>query len=990
MINKIRMLKVSALLVIPFMMQLAGCVEEAQRLDRVDSVNLAGTWQIRLDPENVGIEQNWQNQEFQDELQLPGALQEHGYGNIPGPNTKWYGNAEWAGKGGLNGWGPEWLKKYKDQGVFKMHHFLQPDRHYIGPAWYSRTFEVPDTWQGKPVSASFERVHWVSQLWLDGKEIGQQTSLAAPHRYELGVLTPGKHRITLRVDNDEYVHMGYNAHSVSEQTAGTWNGIVGDIKLQARPEVWIERFTVSPKPVNGMVKVSVKLGKTEAAKGRYTLTLDAIGSSDGNNHDPEPVTLDGMVAEIDGEFLRIDYPMSEKALLWDEYEQNLYKMDAKLATTTVTDVRQLTFGLRDMTVDGRHFRVNGFKTYIRSVDDCAVMPATGYAPMDVESWRKVWKTYKEFGLNLARFHSWAPPEAAFVAANEVGIYLKPEVGEWGPVKTQDQFDFMRAEAKRILDTFGHHPSFVQMGLGNEYDGDHEFFTEIIEEWKAYDDSKLYTVKANSWSPDNADFQVQRGIWPERSVKLRHQFGWPPKPNRTEFNLSPPNTAIDWREASSTFKVPLISHEIGQICTYPNIDAEIDKYTGYLKPNYLEIARDQLKERGMYELLPEIVESSGKWQIELIRETFEANYRTPDMAGFSWLSLADFTGQSSAPVGLVDPFYDRHSYVDTEYVRRWNAPTVLLARMPKRVLTQSETFKAGLEITHFGKNKLQLNDLVATLRTESGEVLKTWTLPQKSFEQDSAQAIASIDLPLSTIAAPAKLNLQVVSAANELSNDWNIWVYPDAQALSFPSHIHVAKDWNSDTQQRLEAGETVLLLPRIGDMKGNLPTLFTNHFWTALGEKGGQSSASGMLLDPKHPLFAKFPTDAHVNWNWWDILNNAQPMILDSYDSVHAWPKAYRALLQPIDSWKINRKLALIAEAKVGKGKLLISSIDLESDLANRPATRQLRNSLIAYLSSDDFNPEWQINPEVIKEVFEKETGPENNIDFSANALPIDN
>ncbi|TWO34556.1 hypothetical protein E1J38_001495 [Seonamhaeicola sediminis] len=955
------------------------------------TIDLAGQWQVKLDPKNKGVEEQWFNEKsFSDVITLPGCIQEQGYGDIPGPNTPWYGNTEWAGTGGLNGWGPDYLSKYKEQGIFKMQHFLNPDRHFIGPVWYSRSIKVPESWEGKPLSVSFERVHWVSQLWLNGKEVGEATSLAAPHQYNLGQLTPGSHNITIRVDNSEYVHMGYNAHSVSEQTAGTWNGIVGAIKLTSHPKVWIEKFTVSPKPVDGMLKVSLQLGKTEMAKGKWELIVDAVGTSEGNKHNPEPLILKGRVDDIDGELIHIDYPMTEQALLWDEYEQNLYEIEAKLKTKKSSDSRKLTFGLRDITVDGMHFSVNGFKTFIRGNNDCAVMPATGYAPMDVESWRKVWRTYKNFGLNLARFHSWTPPKAAFVAADEIGIYMAPEVGEWGTVNKKSQFEFMRAEAKRIIDEFGHHPSFVMMGLGNEYDGNHEFFTDVVKEWKAYDNSKLYMVKANSWSPEEADYQVQRGIWPERTTKLRYQFGWPPTPKRTEYNLTPPNTAIDWREASLTFKVPVMSHEIGQICTYPDIDAELKKYTGYLKADYLEIAKDQLKERGMYELLPQIVESSGQWQVELIRESFEAAYRTPNLAGFQWLSLADFTGQSSAPVGLTDPFYDPRSYVNLEYIRQWSAPTVLLARMPKRVLTQSETFKASIEVTHFGKEKLVLNDLIATLRSDDGTIVKTWKLPKKTFTQESAQSIASIELALGSIAAPAKLNLQLESKANKLINDWNIWVYPDEKVETFPVNVHVAKAWNEETQKRLEAGETVLLLPQIGDMKGNLPSCFTNHFWTAIGDEGGQSSASGMLINPKHPLFAQFPTDDHVNWNWWDILNHAQPMILDSYDSKNPWPKAYRSLVQPVDSWKINRKLALVAEAKVGKGKLLICSIDIESDLEKRPATQQFRKSLIAYLKSSDFNPQWQIEPKSISEVFEKESGPAKKIDYKSNALPIDN
>ncbi|AJR04974.1 sugar-binding domain-containing protein [Siansivirga zeaxanthinifaciens] len=954
-------------------------------------INLAGEWQVKLDPKNKGIEEGWFNESsFSDVLKLPGCIQEQGYGNIPGPETPWYGNTEWAGTGGLNGWGPDYLSKYKEQGVYKMQHFLQPDRHFIGPVWYMRNIEVPESWKGNPVMVSLERVHWVSKLWLDGKEVGEATSLAAPHKFNLGQLKPGKHIITLRVDNSEYVHMGYNAHSVSEQTAGTWNGIVGNIKLVAHPDIWIERLTVSPKPVGGMLKVGLLLGKTSNAKGKWELTLDAIGVSEGNEHNPKALVIKGRVDDINNNMMYINYPISENALLWDEYEPHLYQMEAKVKIKKSIDSRKLTFGLRDIKADGKHFSVNGFKTFMRGNNDCAVMPTTGYAPMDVESWRKVWRTYKDFGINLARFHSWTPPSAAFVAADEIGIYLAPEVGEWGTVKTKAQFNFMRAEAKRILDEFGHHPSFVFMGLGNEYDGDHKFFSEIVEEWKAYDNSKLYMVKANSWSPEGADYQVQRGIWPERKIKLRYQFGWPPTPNRTEYNLTPPNTSIDWREAASSFKVPVMSHEIAQICTYPDVETELKKYTGYLKANYLEIALDQLKERGMYELLPKIVESSGKWQVELIRESFEAAYRTPGMAGFQWLSLADFTGQSSAPVGLTDPFYDPRPYVDLDYVRRWSAPTVLLARMPKRVLTQKEILEADFEVTHFSKEELILNDLVATLRTNDGVLLKTWKLPAMRFKQESAQLIASIDFPLAGINAPEKLNLQLESKANKLMNDWNIWVYPDKQVAFFPKNVHVTKEWNKDTQKRLELGETVLLLPKIGDMRGDLASCFTNHFWTAIGDQGGQSSASGMLLDPKHPLFELFPTDAHVNWNWWDILNNAQPMILDSHDSKNPWPKAYRSLIQPVDSWKMNKKLALVAEAKVGKGKLLICSIDIENDLENRPATRQFRQSLINYLVSSAFNPQWEIKPEAIAEVFEKECGSTKEIDFKSNALPIDN
>lgn len=944
-------------------------------------IDLSGSWDFRLDPNNEGLEQNYQNKAMPDSLSLPGALQAQGYGNIPCPQTLWWGQDEVV---------PEdkpWLKKYQTPDNYKTQQFLLPDRHYIGAAWYSREFEIPDAWAGKRISLFLERCHWESRLWINGKPIGTQNSLATPHIYELDGLAPGKHRLVLRIDNSEIVNLGKNPHSVSEQTAGTWNGIVGRIELRASDPVWIDQLRVQPHTKDGLVRVNLRIGNLTGKTEPFTLTADAAGISKENNHDPAAFQLEAPLSPDRYTHLAFDYPMGSDIQLWDEFTPHLYRMEVALNTAQGSSQTALTFGLRDFQVKGTQFSINGVKTFLRGNTDCAVMPKTGYAPMDVESWRKVWQTYKDFGLNMARFHSWCPPEAAFVAANEVGIYLAPEACEWAYVRKESQWDFLRAEARRILETYGHHPSFVMMALGNEFAGNQEFFTDLIEEWKAFDSNRAYTIKANSPSnPDNIDFEAVRGTGKGRSIKLRYQGGWPPKPQNSDFNTMPPQTQIDWRKAVDSRSYPLIQHESAQFCAYPNIDAEAAKYTGYLKASYLDIAREQLKERGMWDQVDDFVAASGKWQMELTREEFEAAYRTPGLSGFHWLSLADFTGQTTAPVGFTDAFYDPKPYVDPAYVRRWNAPTVLLARMDQRILTQGQSFQAGIEVTHYGREKLRLDDARATLRTADGEIVHSWPLPEGNFTQGSAQAIGEISLPLSDIPAPAKLNLLVESPANELANDWNIWVFPEEEPAALPEGIHLAHSWDDATRNLLAQGGTVLLLPKQGSLKGGLPICFTTHYWTSFGSKGGQSSASGILLDHEHPLFSHFPTESHANWQWWDLLTRCQPMILDSYDRDHHWPKAFRPLVQLIDSWKINRKLALVAEAKVGKGKLLICSIDLENDLEQRPATRQFRKSLFAYLQSESFDPQHEVGDLALSGIFGEATGPEN---FNMENLPSD-
>ena len=68
------------------------------------------------------------------------------------------------------------------------------------------------------------------------------------------------------------------------------------------------------------------------------------------------------------------------------------------------------------------------------------------------------------------------------------------------------------------------------------------------------------------------------------------------------------------------------------------------------------------------------------------------------------------------------------------------------------------------------------------------------------------------------------------------------------------------------------------------------------------------------------------------------------------------PPQLHPTVQVIDDWVTNRKLALMFEAKIGSGKLLVCSVDLESDLEQNLVARQLRHSLLEYMAGSKFNP----------------------------------
>lgn len=76
---------------------------------------------------------------------------------------------------------------------------------------------------------------------------------------------------------------------------------------------------------------------------------------------------------------------------------------------------------KDFHIKFQHFYANGHKIFLRGKHDACVWPLTGHVPMDVDSWRNYLGDCAAYGLNHIRFHSWCPPEAAFVVADEMGF-----------------------------------------------------------------------------------------------------------------------------------------------------------------------------------------------------------------------------------------------------------------------------------------------------------------------------------------------------------------------------------------------------------------------------------------------------------------------------------------------------------------------------------------------------------------------------------------
>jgi hypothetical protein len=910
-------------------------------LHAADSINLAGRWKFAADVQDAGLSATPDQWKFPDTIQLPGQVAAQGFGEKPSMNTQWTGH----------GWKhPGLFKEWQSPDNFKIPFFLQSPLRYVAPAWYQREIEIPADWAGKHALLHLERVHWQSIAWVDGKQVGKCNSLGTPHEYDLGALPPGKHALTLRIDNRIVdVNPGPLSHSITDHTQGNWNGVVGKIELRSVAALRVQEARIEPSFAEKSVKVIVTADGKQ--NGKVTAKVLYNGLRGGfESADVSAGLTDGRA--------ELTIPMGSEPRAWDEFTPHLYTAEIVLESASGKDFRSETFGFRDLGKKDGRLAINGVPIFLRGTLECCIFPLTGYPPTDVESWRRIVRICKAHGLNHIRFHSWCPPEAAFIAADEAGFYYQVEASSWanqgasiGSGKPLDAW--IDEETARMIREYGNHPSFLMMAYGNEPNGSNfkKWLQEWVARWKAKDARRFWTTAAG---------------WPVMAGSDYHNVpdpriqGWG-QGLRSIINAEAPRTDFDWSgHAKAHPDAPLVSHEIGQWCVYPNYK-EIPKYSGFFKAKNFEVFQEMAKRNGLLPQAGDFLMASGKLQTLCYKHEIEAAMRTQAFGGFQLLDLHDFPGQGTALVGVLDAFWESKGYVTAEEYARFAGPVVPLARLKKMIWQTNETLKADLQLCHFGPEDFK--GLEPFWKLTDGETLVAeGSLPARDFAAGGLRDLGGIRIPLEKLKAPAQLKLTVGARGQKFSNDWCIFVYPAEAPAAKAQNVTITRSLD-EALAALSEGKNVLWTPSSAAVNDDpvrpLTAGFSSIFWNTAWTDWQPPHTLGILCDPQHPALAEFPTEFHSNWQWWELQKDARPFILTKHHEL-------RPVVQVIDDWVTHRKLGYIFEAKVGRGKLVACSFEIDSDLENRIAARQLRTSLLGYLSGDRFAPKFEMDGRDLK------------------------
>lgn len=925
------------------------------------TISLAGTWRFALDPESVGVEERWFARNLADTVRLPGTTDENHKG----------------------------VKKDE-----RCTDRLSRVWYWKGRAWYQRRVTIPDGWKGKRITLFLERTKH-TRVWVDETFCGWDDTLSAPQQFDVTrAMTPGDHTISVLVDNSRLPPVG-PSHAVDERTQTNWNGIIGRIELLATAPVWLEDVQVYPDPEKRQAVVRAVVGNVtgHAASGRLTVGCESHNVA-------QPSTFATQVFQVEApereNVVEFTYEPGDDVPLWDEFQPALLRLNLALETTAGGEVhrdqRSAVFGMRRFATRRNQFTINGRPVFLRGKLDCCLFPLTGYPPMDKAGWLRVLSIARSYGINHYRFHSWCPPEAAFEAADELGIYFQvelpnkrshfapPEEGAEAKIDHHDLksaeaevslYEYARREGELIFKAYGNHPSFVMFTLGNEL-GRNQGMFDLVAHFKRLDPRRLYAQGSNNmhWNPSLAegdDFWVTCKTG--KTLPVRGSFFQGDYPD-AHIENRPPSTMVDYGESIAGVPVPVVAHEVGQFQVSPDF-REIPKYTGVTRARNLETFRERLRAAGMLDQAHDFVRASGALAIICYREDIEAALRTPGLGGFQLLDLQDFPGQGTALVGILNVFMESKGLIAPEDWRQFCCETVPLLRMKKYTWTTDETFVGRVQVAHYGPADIPDARVTWTVADGEGKKVAAGAFEPVTIEQGKVGEVDTFAVPLGEVRAPQKLAITVAIEGTEYRNEYPIWVYPPKVDTSVPRGVMVTDSFGAAaTQEHLASGGKVLLLPRLDRLPHSIKGSFQTDFWCfpmfrRAAERRGIEVAPGtlgILCDPEAPALARFPTEFHSDWQWWHLVKNSRPVILDET------PADYRPIVQVIDNFERNHKLGLLFETRVGRGKMLVCAINLLA-LQDKPEARQLLHSLLRYLDSPEFAPKAELDAGLLRRLF---------------------
>ena len=1002
-----------------------------------ETINLSGKWEFCLDEEKQGLFKHFEKkEEFDDDFELPGTVS---------------------------------LWKKKKPGSER------PDGHLYDPyvmdgyIWLKRRVDLSeffgtksDKEENKRFILHLERTR-ITYVWVDGEFAGTSDSFVKPHEYDITRLVKREDpEIVIMVSNTDYKIPGGHLTSVDSQT--NWNGILGEISIRVFDTIRIKNVEAHSRIKDNSAVITYEFENycKEDIKVDMEISYSALrlkeeySSADSDMSEiaklaaerPQDPTDDEMLELLTerlnsyGSFrvndmplnagadrVQIEVPLDNPFMWYDErpivYEisttvtvsdYNIQRITARKRTSPFSDdandIRKIFFGLRKFASKGTSFYINEQKTFLRGKHDAMTFPLTGFAPMNVYGWIKVMKAAKDMGINHYRFHTCCPPDAAFLAADLLGIYMQPELPFWGTFHGEEDegYDeaaqqFLRREGFNMLDEYSNHPSYCMMSLGNELWGNAKALNRLLKEYKEYRRHILYTQGSNNfqWTPNiqpgddffsgvrfTVDRQI-RGSYASCDQPYGHVQTAVPG---TTFNYDAAiRSATGMQETKGSddgyveiqygtgvkrvklseakdelvSKIPVVSHEIGQYVTFPDFTG-IEKYSGVLKPENLKLFKERLEEKGLSDRAEEYFKNSGALAVACYKDELETAFRSEALAGFQLLDLQDFMGQGTAIVGVLDAFMDNKGLISSAEWRRFCNNVVIQAEFETYVLKNGGSFDFRVSLAAYTRKPLPSAEFKYVLRNKKTKAVlaEDITIGLDELKSDGRSILteAHIELPQSDVIHVYELEISLYTTpvmdetgGSEFKvlaeNSYTLYSYPTmADPEGELSNIKYATTLN-DAKSRARAGENVLLFLSADENRDSIKGAYATDFWCfpmfrSISESMGKEIPVGTLGLNIETTHPALSQFATDSFATPQWFSIVENSRCSILDDTDITP-----IIGMIDNFERNHNLGILYELKDdrAKGKILVCTSDLPSLVRKgHVEALALMKSLDAYIS----------------------------------------
>lgn len=826
---------------------------------------------------------------------------------------------------------------------------------FEGVATYYKTIFIPEI-EKKRLFLKIERSKEVTLLINEVLMVPwQEGTLSTAYLYELTEYT-GKHvNVKIQVDNaySKWPRESIIGSSAStDETQTNWNGILGEFAIYEEDCIFISSLRVYPNEEGANVSIEIEgmeYLKEEQKFLNVTITSEALEAD--RLEIQFPIQQKKPQNRTDN--LRHQYNTTvywkKDIQLWDEWEGVLYNLQAILSDPTSNQVlhqKEIVFGIRTFSIDKDiRLNLNNRKVFMRGEANCCVFPEKGYPPMTEVEWIKILNQYKEYGVNCMRFHSWCPPEAAFRAADQLGMMMQPELSQWNfkdAFGNESERSYYSLELKKIAEHLANHPSYVMLTFGNELQYTKEGFkyaNELLKDIKCYDHSRLYAISSNyHYGEEGVDGDSDFYTAMTLKEEILRAISSPMIGHLNECYPSACHTYDHTVQKIRELGKPVFGFEVGQYEILPDFN-EIDLFCGVTKAVNYELIRNRAKEMGMLSEWGQYVEATGESAYLCYKEEVEAVLRTEGMSGLSLLGLQDFPGQGTALVGMMNVHLDPKpfSFASPERFRQFFNQVVPLLYLKKYTYQNGEELSAILQIANYGKRPI--HDIVLWSLIEGNQTILKGQIDNAPYVNQGLNMAGEIKfrLPKKTNSKTYQIQIQI----GVYKNEYTIWSYEDE--IVNTSNVQISEIVTEELLESVKNGATYYIEPET--LKENFPNSitghFTNDFWS-IGTFPLQDGGMGLFIDTSHPALEKFPTQKHSDYQWWPM-SKGRVMIL---------PNGFQSIIKVPDSATRAYNMGLLFEINYGKGRLMISGMGL-SKQQQYPECRALLGSILSYLDKED-------------------------------------